>query len=147
MLPEETALAEGVTSWPADWQADDGADAGPAVPAGVGVTAGGVLEMTDLPMAAHRRVSGATALLTLLSQYGEVLSLRGLVRDGEPTGRVRAVFARARAYGPRRMTHRHVRHSAWPLSAQHSMPLVCISRPPATRPHRARSRSRYPLYA
>ena len=97
LLPHETCLAEGVNNWPEDWKAEERADGAEGNEGGAkeAASAGGVLEMAGLPMAAHRRVSGAAALLRLLSVHGDVSSLRGLVRDGEPTGRVRAVFARA----------------------------------------------------
>ena len=38
-------------------------------------------------------MSGACALLRLFAAHGEVLSLRGLVADGAPSGRVLAVYS------------------------------------------------------
>jgi hypothetical protein len=82
LAPHETVLAPGASA---------AAAGGPA--AGKAAVAPGAIELRDLPAAAHFRVSGANALLRLLSPRREVSSLRGLVRDGEPTGHVVAVLA------------------------------------------------------
>ena len=65
---------------------------------------GRCLALLELPPAAHHRVSGATALLQLLRPYGRVCSLRGLVRDRQPTFRATvwmesAAQARAACHG------------------------------------------------
>ena len=88
LLPIETRLAEGVTSWPDDWQSDAAGGDGAVSSADTAIE----LELSPLPAAAAHRVSGAAALLRLLSDHGEVRSLRGLVDGGAPSGRVRAVF-------------------------------------------------------
>ena len=94
MAAEETKLAEGVTSWPDGWQRPDGVAAS-APPSRTSSSPGSqtTLELSKLPPAAAKRVSGACALLRLFATHGEVLSLRGLVADGAPSGRVLAVYS------------------------------------------------------
>ena len=69
-----------------------------AVPASDGrsaTRAGRSLSLLRLPSAAGRRNTGPAALLELLGRYGEVKSLRGLVRHDQFTGRVTAHMATA----------------------------------------------------
>ena len=80
--PLETRLA------PAARELAASSERGEASSGGGGSSDGGrCLLLLGLPSGAHFRVSGAAGLLALLRPYGSVCSIRGLVSDGQPSGR------------------------------------------------------------
>jgi hypothetical protein len=97
LAPEETVLVSGVasTGGSARGSPRDASDVPPPLEATSTSVASCTLTLSDLPEGAGRRVSGPAGLMSLLSEFGEVRSLRGLVRNGEASGSVQACMGSA----------------------------------------------------